>query len=441
MFGSHLTNMPNSGIRTFIYLVLANALGVLLARSIEVRERQLFQQRRKAEGAQAELQRRTSSAERTSAEKTRLIAAVGHDLRQPMLSAVLHAEVLIQRLACDDRLSVKRQAERVVQSVKIMGDTLDHLLTAARYDAGTEPVELEPVAISKLFDRLRDLFQQQASEVGLELRFREPSRGLTGVTDEQTAHRILMNLLSNAIKFTPARPSRACGVVLRAFLRDGVCRIAVADNGVGIAEDDLDAIWQPFFQVGNRERNRSRGLGLGLYLVKQSLARLEGHALTVRSSAGRGSRFMLSMPGFDRTPVEDRPGAESEYAECLEYGRKLAGWHVLLIEDDQEAREAIETQLAEWGIVCSSGFSVETAIEACSQTELPVHRIIADFRLPGINGVEAIRSVRSLLGYVPPAVLVTAEVDKERLLDLLPLRTAFIQKPFDATTLLDGLCH
>ena len=440
MFGSRLTNMNEPGIRTVIYLVLANALGILLARSIELRERQLFLQRRVAEAAQAELERRTKLAEHASAEKTRLIAAVGHDLRQPMLSAVLHADVLAQRLKAQDLEGVWRQADRVKESVKLLGATLEHLLTAARYDAGTEPVRVEPILLSGVFRRLSELFSAPAMAKGIELRIREPQPGLIVRTDEQALMRILMNLLSNAVKFTPCRGLKPAGVVVRAFLSDDTCQIFVADTGSGIAERDFDAIWEPFFQVNNEERNRNKGLGLGLYLVRQSLIRLAGHSIRVRSTQGRGTRFVVSMPGYLVDEWEPTVGLLSterfETGRTVQHDAALAGTHVLLVEDDQDAREAIEAQFDEWGVTYSSGISVEHVMNIHANAPRVVDAIVADFRLPGpINGIGSIEALRRHLGYAPRAVLITAEVSRERLIKMMPSFTVFIQKPFDAGAL------
>ena len=440
MFGSRLTNMHEPGIKTFIYLVVANALGFLLAKSIEARERQLFLQRWTAESVKLELEQRTRDAEDASAEKTRLLAAVAHDLRQPMLSAVLHAEVLSHRLAAGDMLSVKRQASKVEESVKVLGDTLEHLLTAARYDAGTEPVLINNVSVARLFHRLRDLFDSEALEKGIVLRIQEPAAGLSVSTDERALLRILMNLVSNAIKFTPPRENARAGVIVKAIVRDSTCRIVVSDSGVGIAKGNLNSIWEPFFQVGNEERNRRKGLGLGLYLVKQSLRRLDRHSVSVRSSPTRGTRFIVSLPeassdrmGVMATGIEGNAG--DSFEEVVD---QLRGLHVALIEDDQEARDAIEALLSEWQIRCYGGIGPEQVSKLCEGKR--VDRIIADFRLPGKqNGADAIRALRQNLGYSPPAILITAEVDRDKLLTLLPQRTIYLAKPFDANALRSSL--
>ena len=386
MFGCRLTNMEEPGARTLIYLIMGNALGVLLARSIETRERQLFLQRRIAEAAQNELLRRTNLAESASAEKSRLMAAVGHDLRQPMLSAALHAGVLSQKLEAGDLRSVGKQAERVEQSVKVLGDTLEHLLTAAQYDADGEPARVQPVPLTRVFDRLRELFQPEAQRRGLSLRIREPDERLHVYTDEQTLFRVLMNLVSNAMKFTTPVHGAETGVVVRAFSRGDACRIFVADNGIGIPVTEIESIWEPYFQVGNQERSRENGLGLGLYLVRESLKRLPGHTVSARSNLGRGSRFCVSLPAVC---LNDEGGGFKTVLEvdsvCREpvAGGDLTGKCVLLIEDDQEVRAALESQFAAWGMICASASNVQEAMRLGSAEGARVDRIVADFRLPG----------------------------------------------------------
>jgi CheY-like chemotaxis protein len=397
-----------------------------------------------AESAQLELAQRTLDAETASAEKTRLLAAVAHDLRQPMLSAVLHSEVLRQRLEAGDATAVRRQALRMEESVKVLGETLEHLLVAARYDAGSESVEIGPVALVWLFHRLREVFDSQARSKGIELRISEPSTDLFIATNEQALFRILMNLISNGIKFTEPRGAGS-GVLVKAHLAGQVCRIVVADTGVGIEQSHLASIWQPFFQVGNEERNRSKGLGLGLYIVQQSIRRLKGHSISVRSSMRRGSRFIVEVPRHEidggRTSDGYRSHACDQPIDLRLIAKSLRGRRVILIEDDREAREAIEAQLNEWGVICCSGVEAGEVLRSLTTSDLErLDWIIADFRLPGLrNGVDVIEETRRLLGYDLPAILVSAEVDREKLSALVPSSTTYIQKPFEARELMVAL--
>ena len=156
----------------------------------------------------------------------------------------------------------------------------------------------------------------------------------------------------------------------------------------------------------------------------------------------RGSRFVLEVPGYLEGTTElsanDSSSPELTGSALNVCASRLKGLHVLLIEDDLEAREAIETQLAEWGVHCSSGVGAEEIGQKMATVSgRTVDRIIADFRLPGVlQGVDVIQEVRRMLGYSPPAILVSAEVDPERFLAMLPPCTVYIQKPFNAKKLM-----
>ncbi|MFN9999888.1 MAG: histidine kinase dimerization/phospho-acceptor domain-containing protein, partial [bacterium] len=124
-------------LRSCLYLSFANVFGMVLCRLLESRERELFHQRRRTEAARLEARERQAAAEEADRQKTRLIAAVSHDLRQPMAAAVAHLDVARSRLQADDLERAREPAERAEAALTMLGTTLDHLLTAARYDSGT----------------------------------------------------------------------------------------------------------------------------------------------------------------------------------------------------------------------------------------------------------------------------------------------------------------
>ena len=443
LLGSRVTNMPDPMIRTFIYLLIANALGITLARSIEIRERELFQQKRILENTQTELRHRSVLAEQASAEKTRLIAAVGHDLRQPMMAAILHLSVLLRRLDAHDMSGVKRQAEKVQESVELLSNMLEHLLLAARYESGTHPLHIQAVSITRMFQTLSDVCEPQLTDDGARLVIRFPRSDTAVRTDEQVLLRALVNLVSNALKFSRAKVRRRPRVVVRAAVRGGICRIVVADNGIGIADSDAESVWQPFFQVGNRERNRDGGLGLGLYLTKQSLLRLQDHGIRLDSRLGRGTRLVITVPKADNGELLGDGQQSGSLVATQQSGEEaLPNMYVLLVEDDHEARKALQTQLGEWGILSRSASCVREALQGLSESDRRVDAIIADYRLPDeMTGIDLIVAARSGLGYVPDAVLITAEVDLALLIGTLPERTSVLQKPFDPLVLNRRLSH
>jgi signal transduction histidine kinase len=430
LFGSRMTNLPDPAIRTFVYLVIGNALGLTLARSIELRERQLFQQKETLRDAQLELQRRSDIAEQAAASKTRLVAAVGHDLRQPMMAARLHLSVLIQKMNAGDGLGAERQAAHVQQAVQLLNDLLEHLLLAARYDAGTEQINIGPVSLREIFHRVEQLCALEAQEQGVALIMRMPRPKVYVLTDNRICLRALVNLVTNAVKFAkPPHEEHLARVVVRAAVVGSRCKIGVLDNGIGISDHDIDAIWEPFFQVGNEERNRARGVGLGLYLVKQSIRAMEGHRISVKSKVGSGTYFEIEMPFVAMAlPTPAHPGSDMALPVP-----NLHDMHVVLIEDDQGAREALQAQLESWGVSYFSGSSFEEILPFIMSAEGKIEAILADLRLPGpLDGVATIESIRDRLGYLVDAVVITGEVDQELVLSRLPEKCSLIRKPFDS---------
>ena len=420
--------------RLLVYLVALNALGMLLCRSIEDRERELFFQRRRAEAAQVESDGRASAAEAAHAEKSRLLAAVSHDLRQPIMAAFTYVSVMRSRLRKNELDEVDRQLGHLGDTVGMLGATVDHLLTAARYDSGNEPIRIEAVELRPIFEHLRRAFEPEANAKGIELRIRLPSQRVVVTSDATALWRVLMNLVSNAIKFTDAQGMPGRGVMVRARVGNGVCRIDVADTGIGIAAEHLQSIWQPYYQVQNAERNRARGLGLGLFLVRRALDHLEGHELRLRSRPGRGSRFTLLLPG---SSLSD-PRVVLRAPEPLEEGSlcALQGAYVLVLEDDRDARRAIQELLDDWGVVHVGAATLEELLPEAASAGRPPDALITDFRLPGqLSGAACVQELRLALGESFPAIIVTGESDLASVREVMPADTTLLPKPFEMAAL------
>jgi len=416
--------------RLMLYLVALNVLGMLLSRSIESRERALFTERRRAESAETEARERARAAEDAHTEKTRLLAAVSHDLRQPIMAASTHLSVLRNKLDKGELAQAHEQLGHVRESVGMLGSTLDHLLTAARYDSGNEPIRIEAVELGPVLVQIRRTFEPEAGRKGLELRVRLPAQRVVVTSDATALWRVLMNLVSNAIKFTESEGRTGRGVVVKARVRGAGCRIDVVDTGVGISSEHMDAIWQAYFQVQNAERSRARGLGLGLFLVRRALDQLPTHDLRWRSRPGRGSRFTLLLPGAHLSD----PGVVVRHA--LPVGAdalsQLRGAYVLLLEDDREARRAIEDLLDDWGVVHASGATLEELIPEVEAAGRTPDVLVTDFRLPGqLSGAACVQELRRLIGETVPAVIVTGESDLASVRAVMPPDTALLQKPFE----------
>ncbi|HXP97761.1 MAG TPA: CHASE3 domain-containing protein [Telmatospirillum sp.] len=228
---------------------------------------------------------RTLALEIANEAKSRFLAAVSHDLRQPFQAMRLFHSVL-QASATDTRqIDVLAKFDRAMAAGEAL---LTSLLDLAKLDAGQETILNEPVSLSEVFGAIVSDYAPLAAEKGLQLRMHCPE--ITVMADRMALLRIIANLTTNALRYTERG-----GVLLACRRHHGLPFIEVWDTGIGIAPDQLEVIFEEFYQVGNEERDRRHGLGLGLSIV-QRLCGLMNCQLSVRSRLGKGTVFSVGLP-------------------------------------------------------------------------------------------------------------------------------------------------
>jgi two-component system CheB/CheR fusion protein len=207
---------------------------------------------------------------------------------------------------------------------------------------------------------------------------------------------MLSNLLTNAVKYTDHGK-----VLVGCRHRGDTLRIEVWDNGIGIAADQLDAIFEEFYRVARSDTGRS-GLGLGLYIV-QRFAQLLDHTVEVWSAPGKGTMFALVVAladGAAERVVLERRVAEETSAPVI-----------LLVEDDPLQRDALRTLLELEGYrIMTAATGKEALAQLGEPTSVRPHVIVADYNLPGgMTGLDTIRKVRRAMGEQLPSVVITAD--------------------------------
>ena len=223
------------------------------------------------------------------ADKLHLLASAGHDLRQPVMSMGLFLDVLRSRLGEAERPILGGLMAAHV-SIRTL---LEGMLDTARLDAGALEPMVEPVRMSVMLDVIQGEFMLQAEMRGL--RFRVIPSTATVYSDAQLLERILRNLVANALKYTTAGGILLGGRLCRDAGNRRHLRIEVWDTGPGIAEHNMQSIFEEFRQLDNCDRDQKRGVGLGLAIVSR-LARKLSHEVGVRSWPGRGSVFSVTVP-------------------------------------------------------------------------------------------------------------------------------------------------
>ena len=366
-------------------------------------------------------------ANRASTAKTKFIAAISHDLRQPVQAQLLFLDVL-QRQKLPDTL--RGPLNTVMGSVRVLKQMLDGLLDLARLDAGIVQPRIRPFRLDRLIEDLYEEFLPQAAAAGLILNTAVPPIGCS--SDPLLLNQILRNLISNALKYTPEGT-----VELRARHQNGQVVLTVADTGIGIPKDKQSDIFDDYFQVGNPSRDPSRGLGLGLGTVKRTAALLD-HPVAVQSEPGHGSQFTILLPWAEADVVADSEIGPLK-GDLAVAQRSLAGRRVLLVEDEHRVALAMTGIMRQWGLHVSSAGSL-TELEARLPSLQRPDILVTDDRLPdGQTGGEVIAAVHRY--WDTPAIIVTGDTAEHRLQGARSLGCFLLHKPITSEDLLLALAQ
>jgi PAS domain S-box-containing protein len=228
------------------------------------------------------------SALAASDAKSAFLATMSHELRTPLNAIIGYTSLLEEGIDGTLNSSQRSQMARIRASADHLLGLIDEVLTFSRVDAGKENVRQDRVELRPLIRDAIAMVAPMAAAKGLTLR--DETRDATLFTDEGKLRQIVLNLFSNAIKFS----DRGEIVVTSGHTADAVS-IAIADQGIGIAPENLERIFDPFWQVEQRSTRRVGGTGLGLS-VSRNLARLLGGDIAVESTPERGSTFTVTLP-------------------------------------------------------------------------------------------------------------------------------------------------
>lgn len=387
--------------------------------------RRLMQEIAERREAEAALIEAKAAAELANESKTNFLAAVSHDLRQPLHAARLFVAEVAEH-APEGRTA--DLLARIEGALDTMDDMLESLLDMSRLQSGAWRVEPETFALAPLIARLTAEFDGPAREAGLRLRHVANSAAVH--TDRRLLERILRNLIANAVRYTGAG-----GVVVGCRNRGDAVRIDVVDSGVGIPQEKWRVIFQEFHQLGVMPRQTGKGLGLGLSIVERA-ARLLAARIDIASVPGRGSRFSLTLPRAAAPAPAGSPAISPPQAAPLPSST------VLLVEDDPDVRDGMCGLLGTWQCRTIAASSAAAALEAAASMPAPPSVIIADYHLnDGTTGIAAIGSLRARLGTAVPALVMSSDRDPAVRGAAREAGLVFLQKPVAPSKLRAALAY
>ncbi len=221
--------------------------------------------------------------------KSTFISVISHELKTPVSIIKGYAGTLAREDVTHDPEFVRESGRIIVEEADRLTELIDNLLDASRIQAGALDLHLEPIDVAAIARKAVERFQTQSPRHHFVLEF--PADLPLVRADERRLRQVFDNLLSNAVKYTPQGGEIRLGA--RARARDVL--VYVQDQGVGIAEDEREAIFEPFYRVDSSLRRKAPGVGLGLFLVR-AIVRAMGGDIWVESEPGKGSTFYFTLP-------------------------------------------------------------------------------------------------------------------------------------------------
>ncbi|MET1077435.1 MAG: PAS domain-containing hybrid sensor histidine kinase/response regulator [Pseudomonas sp.] len=352
-------------------------------------------------------------AESANQSKTRFLAAVSHDLMQPLNAARLFSAALShqpQALPQDARQLV----QHLDSSLRSAEDLISDLLDISRLENDRFTPQRTVFALDSLFDALGAEFKALAQEQAMDFRLR--GSRLWVDSDSKLLRRVLQNFLTNAFRYAKGR-------VLLGVRRDGAqLRLEVWDQGPGIAEDKRQVIFQEFQRLDSHQTRAEKGLGLGL-AIADGFCRVLAHRLEVRSWPGHGSVFSVSVPMAPApmaAPAAYTPAAENPL---------LQGSQVLCVDNEDSILSGMHSLLSRWGCQVWTARNRLECEHLLSENVRPQLALL-DYHLDeGETGTQLMAWLRTRLGEPLPGVVISADGRPELIAEVHAAGLDYLAKP------------
>ncbi len=330
-------------------------------------------------------------AEEASAAKTAFLSSMSHEIRTPMNAIIGLDSIALKEQAIPEH--TRDELEKIGSSARHLLALINDILDMSRIESGRMVLNAEVFSFKEMVEQINTIIKGQCDEKGLTYETR--TNGTTDdyfVGDALRLRQIIINILGNAVKFTDPPGTVTFTIEQTGRAEDiRVIRFTMRDTGVGMSEEYIPKLFDPFSQEDATTTNRYGGSGLGMALTK-NMVDLMGGEIAVQSQKGHGTVFTVAIP-LRRAQQAEAP----DKAEQPEAGVSVEGLHVLIAEDMEMNAEILADLLDMEEITSEWASNGKNAVDLFAQSE-PGHfdAVLMDMRMPVMDGLAATREIRKL---------------------------------------------
>lgn len=426
----------------FIYLVIVGFMHALRWRMLQGHQKEQMRLQKEytknLESKNLELREAVFQAQKANAAKSSFLSRMSHDIRTPLNGII--GLIKINETHMDDRELVKTNQDKMLVSADHLLSLINDVLQMSKLEDENIEISHEPIDLGEISREVGTIISGRTAEAGIAFEIGKQELPVSYVYGSPLHIRqIFLNIYGNCIKYN--KPHGKVTTTLKCLgEKNGIVtyRWTISDTGIGMSEEFLKHIFEPFVQEHSDARTVYSGTGFGMSIVKRIIDRMNG-TIVVTSKEGEGSTFVITLP-FE---IAEKP--EEILAE-MDGEVNIAGLHLLLAEDNELNAEIARTLLEDEGAITTIVNDGQQAVDIFSRNKPGTFdAILMDIMMPEMDGLSATKAIRALdredAGTIPIIAMTANAFDEDEKKCMEAGMNAHLVKPLDIQKMKEAVCR